>query len=566
MKCFDANCSYGRVARPAPRSAATPGELLAEMDWCGIDRALVYHAGMRFASPVTWNTALAADLEGERPREPLRRRIFPAWAILPPCTGELSTPEKFVAGMRAAGIQALWAFPQEHRYRLDRATFRELFAILEQARIPLFAKQDLDHLKELLVQCPELTVVAVNQGPHSVERYLRPLLDDFPNLYLETSGLLVEGLIEEFCGRYGPERLLFGSGYPDQCLGGAYLRLAQADIGEDARAAIAGGNLDRLLAWGGKASDKPDAPDGGMRGCTVSSPLARDFVKRGRSTACPIIDMHGHWGPFAGGYLPAAREEVMVAALRRQGVRRIVCSAHDALFADPERGNAEMQAAIGRHPDLLAGYWAVNPNYPELAERAPADFEAATGFVGFKLLPDYHVCPVTSDAYRPVFEHANTYHLPVLIHTWGGSAFNSPQQVEIVAKRYPEARLLMGHSGYGDWETSVRLAREYPNVYIELTACYAAHDFAMLPGGSGTPVGLCSCLHVNGIIEYFVEQAGSEKIVFGTDLPWYSPHFAAGAVLFAHIDEQDRHNILHRNADRLLENGDRPGKGSECMP
>ena len=545
MKWFDANCSYGRVARPAPRFATTPADLLAEMDWCGIDRALVYHAAVRSASPVTWNPVTARDLESQE-------RLTPAWAVLPTATNELATPETMVAEMRAAGVQALWAFPQEHRYRLDRATFRELFAILEQARIPLFAKQNLDHLKELLVECPELTVVAVNQGPHSVERCLRPLLDDFPNLYLETSALLVEGLIEEFCERYGPDRLLFGSGYPDQCLGGAYLRLVQADIGEDARAAIAGGNLDRLLGWAGKEVGKPDTAAVRKSICTLSSPLARDYVARGRSDACPIVDLHGHWGPLPGGYLPAAREETMVAALRRQGVRRIVCSAHDALFSDPEHGNAAMAAAIARHPDLLAGYWAVNPNYPELTRRAPQDFMAAKGFVGFKLLPDYHVCPVTSDVYRPVFEHANTYHLPVLIHTWGGSAFNSPQQVEIVAKRYPEARLLMGHSGYGDWETSAHLAREYPHLYLELTACYAAHDFAMLPGGSGTPAGLCSCLHVNGIIEYFVEHAGSKKIVFGTDLPWYSPHYAAGAVLFAHIPEEARHNILHRNAESLL--------------
>jgi len=235
---FDCNCSYGRVARPAPRSAATVPELLAELDWCGIDRALVYHAGIRAASPVSWNPIGAAELYGQA-------RLAPAWAILPPSTNEL--PD-FFGAMQAADVRALWAFPQEHRYRLDLATFRELFPILERARVPLFAKQNLIPLKELLTECPNLIVVAVNQGPHSVERYLRPLLDDFPNLYLETSGLLVEGVIEEFCARYGAQRLLFGSGFPDQCLGGALLRLAQADIGTEARSAIAGGNLERLLA------------------------------------------------------------------------------------------------------------------------------------------------------------------------------------------------------------------------------------------------------------------------------------------------------------------------------
>jgi len=283
------------------------------------------------------------------------------------------------------------------------------------------------------------------------------------------------------------------------------------------------------------------------------SPLAHEFLETGRSESCPIIDLHGHWGPYYGAYLPVACNDRMIGVLRRRGVQRIVCSAHDALFADPDRGNAEMHAAIQKWPDLLSGFWAVNPNYPDLAARASADMAAAKGFVGFKLLPDYHARPITCDAYRPVLEYANAMQLPVLIHTWGGSAFNSPQQVEVVAAKYPEARLLMGHSGFGDWETSARMGRDYPNLFLELTACYAAHDFEMLPSGSGTPVGLCSCLHVNGIIEFFVERAGSEKIVFGTDMPWYSPHFAAGSVLFAHITDDDRHNILHRNAAKILE-------------
>ena len=47
-------------------------------------------------------------------------------------------------------------------------------------------------------------------------------------------------------------------------------------------------------------------------------------------------------------------------------------------------------------------------------------------------------------------------------------------------------------------------------------------------------------------------KASSKKIVFGTDMPWYSPYYAAGAVLFARITDEERHDILHRNAEKLL--------------
>jgi predicted TIM-barrel fold metal-dependent hydrolase len=155
--------------------------------------------------------------------------------------------------------------------------------------------------------------------------------------------------------------------------------------------------------------------------------------------------------------------------------------------------------------------------------------------------------------------HACGATMLMMIHTWGGSAYNSPQHVERLARQYPNARLIMGHSGFGDWEFSAKLARDFPNVYLDLTAVYASHDFSVLPAGSGTPSALGSALHVNGVIEYFVEVATSSKVLLGSDLPWYSPHYAAGAVLFARINDDDRHNILHRNAERLLKGRRRPG-------
>lgn len=241
MEYFDCNCSYGLAARPPHRFAATPGELLKEMDFCGIDAALVLHTNQRFASPVAWNERVVKDLRGRR------KRLFPAWVILPTACGELPAPGQLLVAMKKAGVRALWAFPQEHRYRLDGASFPELFQRMAELRIPLFAKEDLVQLKELLKDCPDLIVVAVNQGPHSLDRYLWPLMDAFPNLHVEISYLLVEGVMEEMCRRYGSERLLFGTAFPDNCSGGALLRLAQADIGDKARQAIAGTNLRRLL-------------------------------------------------------------------------------------------------------------------------------------------------------------------------------------------------------------------------------------------------------------------------------------------------------------------------------
>jgi predicted TIM-barrel fold metal-dependent hydrolase len=262
--------------------------------------------------------------------------------------------------------------------------------------------------------------------------------------------------------------------------------------------------------------------------------------------------MHCHLGPFPGAYLPNATAEDMVRTKKRYGVKRLVAVPHAALLADPARGNRYMRETIDAHPRDFLGYWAINPHFQDIIKEDLLSFDQARGFVGLKFLPDYHTYPVDGPLYRSAMQFANERGLLVLIHTWGLSLFNSPRQVGTLAERYPNAKLLMGHSGYGEWDTSLALARDYPNVYLELTAVYVAHDFSAQPSGSGTPLPLIDCLSVNGIIERMVEVATSRKILFGTDLPWYSPMYAAGAVLFARISDEARHDILHRNAERLL--------------
>jgi len=281
------------------------------------------------------------------------------------------------------------------------------------------------------------------------------------------------------------------------------------------------------------------------------SPIAQEYLVTGRSATCPIIDMHGHFGPYGGFYMPGAPIEKMRKTLKRCGVKRIICSPHAALMGDPAKGNAIMQQVIDSYPEQFLGYCVINPNYLEIAEETIASFPSLRGFVGFKLLPEYHFHPVTGPGYVPALEYANEHRLLVLVHTWGGTKYNSPGQLAEVAALYPDATFLMGHSGYGEWDVSVTAAHDLPNVVLELTAVYAADNFALL---SFCPEwrGRASCPGINGIIEYMVTRAGSQKIVFGTDLPWYNPHYAAGAILFAHIEDEERHNILHRNAERLL--------------
>jgi len=262
----------------------------------------------------------------------------------------------------------------------------------------------------------------------------------------------------------------------------------------------------------------------------MNSPLARQFWQDGRADECPIYDMHGHMGTWNAIYFPRVEAPQMIGTMDECGVRLLVFSHHHALMA-PDVGNQASLAAVRRFPDRLRAYCVINPNYPELAAADLETFEQhRDAFVGFKFLADYHRVAITDERYRPALEHAQRHKLLTLMHTWGGSPYNGPAHVRTLAERYPDVRFLLGHSCHGEWDAAVALANDFPNVYLELTAVFDDR----------------------GVLEKFAAEAGSARMLFGTDLPWFDPHQAVGALFSAHLSDEDIHNICHRNAEKLL--------------
>jgi predicted TIM-barrel fold metal-dependent hydrolase len=241
LRLFDCTGGFGLYRTRVFRFARTAEELIQEMDFCGIDQALVYHTGQRFDLPNAGNEILMSEVEGYP-------RLVPTWAVLPSHTGEQPPVTVVLETIRERGIRALRLFPEDHRYFLDDVTWGDQLEVYQERRIPIFIRANLEKIKGLLRAFPNLVVVTGAQGSNPQDRYGWPLIERYPNLYFETSGYLADGIIEALCQRYGANRLLFASGYPDNASGAAQLRLAHAEISDIDRQAIACDNLSRLLA------------------------------------------------------------------------------------------------------------------------------------------------------------------------------------------------------------------------------------------------------------------------------------------------------------------------------
>jgi len=249
MEIFDCHCEFGRREIPPPRRAEDAAALVGLLTQMGAARALVVHSAMIGLDVPTGN-ARVVDESRDFPQ------LLPTWALLPPQTNELGDCAAFFAAMRVAGVRALWAFPHTARFALDGRTLGAWLDGMTQRAIPLLlniggGKTGVEYaeLATLLAEAPAaLPVIGVLHAAWGEDRYFRPLLESFPNLRLALSGYLPADGITALVDRYGAERFLYASSFPDHQPGGSLLMLLHAGLRDDDLAAVAGGNLSRLLS------------------------------------------------------------------------------------------------------------------------------------------------------------------------------------------------------------------------------------------------------------------------------------------------------------------------------
>jgi predicted TIM-barrel fold metal-dependent hydrolase len=141
----------------------------------------------------------------------------------------------------------------------------------------------------------------------------------------------------------------------------------------------------------------------------------------------------------------------------------------------------------------------VNPNYTAHALDEIAR-GAEQGMIGVKLAASRRADDPLLD---PVCEAAAARGLPILHHIWQHRRRDWPSQeasdaVELcrLARRQPRATFILAHiGGGGDWLHSLRVLRDHPNVYVDLS-------------GSGVD---------GGMLEACLAAVGVERLLWGAD-------------------------------------------------
>lgn len=219
-------------------------ELLAEMDFNGVDCAVVYHQAMKDASVYCGNERILREVNGNE------KRLFASMSLLPSITDNDFTVEKVSYYIKNNNIFGVRLFPRLQRYMVDKITMGEIMEYLTDIKMPVYLSPETgwDLLFNTMKEFPNLTIIVTNYGLWGSDRYIYPLVKAYRNFYVDTSDFQEIRGIEYFVNKFGDEKMLFGTNFPMDNMGGPIATLLGANISISSKEKIASFNLERLMS------------------------------------------------------------------------------------------------------------------------------------------------------------------------------------------------------------------------------------------------------------------------------------------------------------------------------
>jgi predicted TIM-barrel fold metal-dependent hydrolase len=253
-----------------------------------------------------------------------------------------------------------------------------------------------------------------------------------------------------------------------------------------------------------------------------------------------IVDAHAHTGAMGLFFTPESGADALLARMDRLDIR---CCLNAGSWAYLMEGGRKELEALRREHEASRGrllYLGVfDPRRGKEALRELEDACRRPGLAGIKIHPTFHRTPAESPAYEALWRFAEEHDLTVLTHSWSSSEHNPAQALSLPGRfaawvrRYGDVRLVLAHAGgRGDGRAeAVRLAREHPNVYLDLAGdifCYR-------------------------LLETLSAELPPNKLLFGSDFPWLDPRANLSRILLADITAEAKRRILRDNAQEAYQ-------------
>jgi len=243
-----------------------------------------------------------------------------------------------------------------------------------------------------------------------------------------------------------------------------------------------------------------------------------------------IIDCHSHMGStWYGWWKNEVTEEEFIKTMDKYGIDKACCNYWD-IQADAHKGNDLIAEFAKRYPDRIIGFACIHPRWYKTAVQEVERGVTQLNMKGLKLHPAANSYHANSPLVFPVVEKAIELGLPMLFHS-GHDEYSHPHNLGDLAKRYPEATIIMAHMGEEAVIEGIEVARQYENIFLDTA-------------------GIVNNFH---ILHQAVDRVGEDRIFFGTDYVACNPGPEIAKVRDVDLPDRQVEKIMGENLAKLLE-------------
>ena len=136
---------------------------------------------------------------------------------------------------------------------------------------------------------------------------------------------------------------------------------------------------------------------------------------------------------------------------------------------------------------------------------------------------------ISSSLVEPILKECQEREIPIITHSSHGCSMSGPRLIGKVAEKFAKLTLVIGHAGIFSSPDAPEVAKEHPNVFLEVSVCYEMNK-----------------------LERAVKMVGADKIMFGSDLPFHHPLLMLTRIRLMRLSKNDEEKILSGTAKKVF--------------
>jgi predicted TIM-barrel fold metal-dependent hydrolase len=196
--------------------------------------------------------------------------------------------------------------------------------------------------------------------------------------------------------------------------------------------------------------------------------------------------------------------------------------------------NADIALDAAKTTNKILSAGSVHPYHTKAESRL--DAQLVKGARGIKMHPSVQLVRADNRRAKKLYRMCGDRNMFVFWHCGPagiepklGQYLNQVKFYDEPIRENPNTTFLLGHSGALQFEQALALQKQYPNVWLETSSQQLSN------------------------VRRMVKEADPDRVVQGSDWPFYHPAISVSKVLIATYDDPEiRHKILWGNAARLL--------------